>query len=178
MNKLNGKYSTNIIQRVFFDLEDTVIDSFMDNEIFINIHQLKKFIKDRNISGVEIFSKAMWTKKERFHFNEKIRKNFTTILGIDVIGSPIINSELIRMICKLKHINTMTDMNFFNFFSKQDSFILMVEFLIDYKNCKDTHFILVDDMVKTMNIEFVHKNVMIEIINIRDIVNNSKYNLE
>jgi len=170
------KNTHDITQRIFFDLEDTVIDSFMNDERFINVVQMKNFIKDRNITEVEIFSRALWEKKERIHFDKRVRKNFPIVLGIEVIGNPVINPELIRMICKLKHINTMSNGDFFDFFGKQDSFMLMVEFLIDYKNCRDTHFILVDDMVKTMNIEFVHRNVTVETINIRDIINNHEYN--
>ena len=170
------KARNNIEQRIFFDLEETVIDSFMDDERFINLAQMRNFIKDRNIKKVEIFSRALWEEKERDHFNRRIRKNFPIVLNIEVIGKPIINPELMKMITKQKRISTMSRGDFFDFFGKQDSFMLMVEYLIDYKQCKDTHFVLVDDMVKTMNVEYVHRNVTVEIINVRDIVNDDKYN--
>lgn len=159
-------------RRVFLDLEDTVIDTFMDNERFIHVTEMRNFLKSRNIKEVEIFSRAIWTKKEKDHFNKLLKRHFPDILGVEVVGDVPTVQDLIKMISKNKKLSLMSRNDFWDFFDKYDSFYQMVLFFIKFKQIKNTEFILIDDMVLDHKIEFVQFNVSIETINIKTIWNN------
>ena len=48
----------------FFDLEDTIIDSWQ-NQTLVNVHKVRKYISDNNIKDVVIFSAAVWNDKDK-----------------------------------------------------------------------------------------------------------------
>ncbi len=154
--------------RYYFDLEDTMIDTFMGNERFINIPYIKNFIKKYEIKEIHIFSRAIYGEKERKHFKYNILPRIESEFGVKVNTNILTNERLKRIICKNLKINMMSDLDFFNFFGKQDSFFHLVRFMIN-EDIKNESFILIDDMVDDINASFFKFgcNILMKTINIR-----------
>ena len=160
----------------YFDLEDTIIDTYIKDERIVNSEKVKKFISENKITNVSIFSFVMQDASlighfdDDLHYNKSLRQKLEEHFDIKINGVPSL-AEMIRYSSKLRRMDTISMRNYFDFFSKERAFIDMVKHHMKFRKETDIKYILIDDMVDTQMIEFgiPDKKVYAYLINVNDL---------
>lgn len=149
---------------VFFDLEATLIDEW-DSFSLINIPKIQKLLKtfpNKTIFG--LFSFAVYNKRDLNKFlseKEFIESNFGFLFDTEFLYTVEELNGLFSQLSKTK--STMED--FFDFYKKENAFLLFSKLEI----FKDSHIILVDDMVRDCEMFFPKTNTKVTLINVLDL---------
>ena len=152
---------------VFFDLEETVIDEFSFSRI-VNKRKVSKAIASYKGSTFGIFSFAVYVDQDRETVKDSIipllEDNFDD-LKFDKSFIPTIQ-DIVSAIRKEKNFTkqTFSDFEVFQFFSKQEAFLMFVKQMIKNES-PFKRFVLFDDMVDDSCIVNVG-DAIIEIYNI------------
>lgn len=165
---------------IFFDLEETLIDTYVDmstmtpvnsNIRFVNVESITNFIQKNNVDSANIFSFAMQNQSlvnhfdDDLHYKVSVRSKIESKFGIK-INRNISLSDMIKMSSKIRHVDTISHRDYFTHYSKQQAFIDMVRYKIKYSNETDATFTLVDDMVENVIIYYPTAHVCIKLINV------------
>jgi hypothetical protein len=158
----------------YFDLEETIINEYIEDERFINIKQILRFIGENNIDSIGIFSFVMQNSVLINHFTDDLQYNTSLKQKIeDVFGirihQNVILSDLIKVSSKLRRLDTISYRDYFQHYSKQQAFIDFVRGKIKYSKEKDSTYTLLDDMVENVILYYPDSNVYIKLINVNTI---------
>jgi hypothetical protein len=150
---------------IFIDLEETVIQSwFTPFPIYENIHKIKKFAEENNVSKLYIFSLAILNL-------EDVRKGTLTLAKLELIfGMELIPVTMEHIFSEIKNkhkfvgeINEWSDIFLFN--GKEQPFELYINTFAE-----DEEYVLFDDCVETKTIEYKNKNLKITFKNIGETI--------
>jgi hypothetical protein len=155
---------------LFLDLEDTVIEPVPNgwaNTHMINTDKIEKFIVDKNITDLRIFSFAVWDQKQKSQFEFWVQKAIERRFGMSFSQVPTIDDDILPACCKQKglvvELTEFSDM--VEFWGKDLSFILCMKEW--FKNNKEKHEVfLLDDSVNDMSFDLKQENIVGHIINI------------
>ncbi|RWZ87281.1 MAG: hypothetical protein EO766_12210 [Hydrotalea sp. AMD] len=145
---------------VWLDLEETIIDDW-DNGLLVNHGKIKRWLDNRNITELRIWSFAIHNDADKkvfdFHMKEIIER---------VLDRPIIEvlsvEEMCQKISKTEktHYDDISD--FIQMNGKMWSFI---KFCLGHKQNK--HLVLIDDCVPNMRIDEFDKKLIIELVKVQ-----------
>lgn len=86
--------------KIYLDLEDTVIDTFLVpyNAVVINKDKIKGFLDQHVPFELGIFSYAMYNYRQLFHLEQALKKDIETALGYKVVlPIPTIEQDIIPL---------------------------------------------------------------------------------
>ena len=144
---------------LWFDLEETLIDS-MDNPLeLVNQEKVKFLLESYKDYEIGIFSFAIWDDRDVTNFNNSSRIFIEKIHDI-TISKVVTKRQMFEEIKKSKSLN-IDFMDFNDIWNKEQAFLDYIRATSDSKN------ILVDDMVEDSNHFF--KKCSINFINIKNV---------
>lgn len=134
---------------LFLDLEGTVVESFDDEPIIFiekNIATVRKFILQNDVSGVIIWSWAIWDEKELTNVQKECLKNLSSELRMQEVG--VISMK--NVVTQVGHSRFMSGMSFDEMITWFTKGSLLFEFL----NCNQDNktfmeMFLIDDTVES-----------------------------
>jgi|GEM_PF-3636301 len=148
----------NTSNKVFLDLEETVITSF-DEGLLCNLDLVKRFLTKHNTSKVSIFSFAIWNSKDREEFHRGIRRNIERGLGVEVISVPTV--EEIAASIKRGNKTHFSIHDIISIWGKHRAFFDWCKFE-EVDDC-----ILLDDVVPNLILHDIDKGQRLQTINIK-----------
>lgn len=142
----------------FFDLEATIIESW-SLPVPIN-HKFVAELKNKfSFTEIWIFSFAIWGEDDLWVFNRNIKPMIEN--QFDVVVKGVITKEAVFKAIKANRRIQMDEMDFHDFFGKEDSFLEWARMIF-----RDTKVWLVDDMVSNMVVTDNDKNLEINFIKV------------
>ena len=143
----------------FIDLERTIIPDW-ENRFLINAQSIRKFLKDRQISEIGIFSFAIYNEDDKRDFESNIKPMIETALDVNVVQWPSV-IDMIRINTTNWNPRMANVGEFIKTNTKDNAFSRYVQ-----KTCQFKTAILIDDMVSDLTIEHRHKHWVIELWNV------------
>ena len=96
---------------------------------------MKLFLTEHNVTAVNIFSFVMQNSQlishfdDDLHYNKSLRQKLQDEFGVLISEIPTV-PEIIKWSSKLRHMNTISMNDYFDYFSKERGFIEMVKYNI------------------------------------------------
>lgn len=151
---------------VFFDLEETVINSFA-NPTLINTEKLSKWLQFHHIRNIHIFSFAIWSDKDTDYFNFSIKPAIERALKVNILSAPSVK-DMIRADYNLTGLYFDPDYEVSEYIQlrgKAQGFINYVNSGIAGNFVRAT---LIDDVVPNMRVQFYDNGSEVRLINVNN----------
>ena len=150
---------------VFLDLEGTVIslieDQFYSTTELYNTQLVRKWLKERGVTAVGIFSFAIDNDVERTTFmNSWLRKALEEGLGVTV-GNVVTVEEVRNAILRKHKVKLEYLWEVKQLWGKERGFVDYCK--VNFKNCE---CVLLDDLVDDVTMLIKDKNLSIETVNV------------
>jgi len=149
---------------LFLDLEETVIDSFDEFKKFINIREVKSFIKINDFDEVRLYSFAIWNDDDVAKTKNFFVPRLNKLLDIQICSDILRLSDIRSVVENGERMRFEFDHEFNLMFKKDLSFMKFVQ-----HSMKDVDVVLLDDTVQNMTIVNKDTNVQIDMVNVEAI---------
>ena len=153
--------------RVFLDLEQTIIDEW-SNPVLINVGKISNFLRQNNVDEIEIFSFAIWDENDVQGFYD-MKEALE-----DVLSVRITIAHRLENVAKIvnKHNRFQLELaETVSLWGKAKTFEDFIE-----ATCRDSHCILIDDVVPTKRIDNKDTGNIIELFNVNRLLESGVVN--
>lgn len=144
----------------FLDLEGTIIQSW-DNPNLINVDSIKKWLKDRDVKQIHIFSFAIFNKDDQDKFVARFKTPLQDVLGVDIVSWPDKRSMMDADL----PIKWDNEWDFSSVRGKQGAFLIWAT-----QNFAGQHSVLIDDCVPNRVVSDLDTNTIITTINVNKVI--------
>jgi len=166
---------TQSVRHLFLDLEDTVITPVMEgwhNCELINIKKVRAFMHQWQPQYLHLFSFAVWNRQELALFNQHVRPQLESALGMSLSTAPTVDDDILKACCAIRMMSPQrVDFSEMSaFWGKHDAFRLFVQ----HRFCRGLREVpvevaLLDDAVLDERFEWPRWKLRGELINIDEL---------
>ena len=148
----------------FLDLEETIIESW-DNPHLINGRKIQSFLKQKQITEIQIFSFAIRHDADAEQFNQVMRDRIERLLEVKI--TKVFTVEEVCLIIRKTFGAFWEPFEIPLVWGKARSFVDVCNAIAP----KGSTCVLIDDMVEDVSIKNFTRDIFIRTININDLEN-------
>jgi hypothetical protein len=149
--------------KVWLDLEETIINNFDDGLFLGHVYKIKKWLDQKEIKEVNIWSFAIWDDKDIKSFEFRLKEEIELALGRPIISYPSVE-QMQKLVYHYESIEYDSRSDFMQLNGKRWSFIkycLGNQYSFEANEC-----VLIDDAVPNQTLVDYDRNLTIQLINV------------